>query len=223
MPRDANRVGAGLEQAGKLFFRTGQALLTFDLVADIEQGAGHAQRVALCVAVQPGTAFDVAHSAVFQLDLVGDLIVTGRAFAKAAVGLAHGAAILLRNSVEKRFKRLMKRHWLQAMQLGCTCRTVEHAAGDMQVPGAQLCGVQGQVQAFLAVLEGLFGAPAFASVDEGTEQVDRAFKLDVLGAENAVVDFAVAGTKLYFQADWAAVATGGFEYRIALLRIGPQA
>ena len=43
---DADRVGAGLEQAGELLFRGGQPLLALDLVGDVQQGAGHAQGLA---------------------------------------------------------------------------------------------------------------------------------------------------------------------------------
>ncbi|KWV85003.1 hypothetical protein PFLmoz3_05411 [Pseudomonas fluorescens] len=42
----ADRVGAGLEQAGEFFFRGGQPLLALDLVGDIQQGPCHAQGLA---------------------------------------------------------------------------------------------------------------------------------------------------------------------------------
>ncbi|MCY1180734.1 hypothetical protein D9M73_212020 [compost metagenome] len=57
---DADRVGADLEQAGKLLFRGAQALFALHLIGDVEQGARHAQGDALVVAVQPRAAFDVA-------------------------------------------------------------------------------------------------------------------------------------------------------------------
>ncbi|MNE26099.1 hypothetical protein D3C80_1194500 [compost metagenome] len=138
LARHADRIGAGLEQAGEFFFRAGQALLTFNLVGDVEQGAGHAQRVALFVAVQPRAAFDVARGTVFELDAVGDLVVAGRAFAQAAIGLAHSAAFHFRHAFEKRLEGFVKGCWLKAVQLGRTRRAVKHAAGDVPVPGAQL-------------------------------------------------------------------------------------
>ncbi|MNR17529.1 hypothetical protein D3C85_1341950 [compost metagenome] len=134
----ADRVGAGLEQAGELFFGAGQALFALDLFGDVQQGAGHAQRVALFVAVQPRAAFDVARGTVFELDAVGDLVVAGRAFAQAAIGLAHSAAFHFRHAFEKRVEGFVKGCWLKAVQLGRTRRAVKHAAGDVPVPGAQL-------------------------------------------------------------------------------------
>nr|VVN38434.1 hypothetical protein PS652_05267 [Pseudomonas fluorescens] len=219
----ADRVGAGLEQAGELFFRAGQALFAFDLVGDVQQGAGHAQRVALFVAVQPGAAFDVARAAVFHLDAIGDLVIAGRAFAQAAIGLAHGAALHFRHAFEKRLEGFVKGHRLKAMQFGRTCRAIEHAAGDVPVPGTQLRRVQGQVQAFLAVLERLFCAFVFAGVDEGAEQIGGTFQFDVLGAEDAVVNFAAAAAKLHFEGHRAAGAAGRRQHLVALLRMDPQA
>ncbi|MCY1412878.1 hypothetical protein D9M71_282960 [compost metagenome] len=165
----ADRVGAGLEQAGEFFFGVDQALFSFDLVGDVEQRAGHAQWVALLVAIEAGTAFDVARIAIFQLYAVGDLVIAGRPFAQAAIGLAHAAAFFLRYAFEEGIERLVKGDGRQAVELGGTCRPVEHAAGDVPVPGAQLRRIQGQVQALLAVLERLFGAFAFAGVDKGAE------------------------------------------------------
>ncbi|MNH26653.1 hypothetical protein D3C79_867180 [compost metagenome] len=97
----ADRVGADLEQAGKFLFRGTQALLALDLVGDVQQGAGHAQGGALVVPVQPCTAFDIARCAVLQLHPVSDLVIAGRPFAQAAVGLAHDVALLLRHTFEK--------------------------------------------------------------------------------------------------------------------------
>ncbi|MNZ51746.1 hypothetical protein D3C78_695690 [compost metagenome] len=134
----------------------------------------------------------------------------------------HVAAFELRHTLEKRLEGFVERHRFQAVQFGGACRAIEHAAGDMPVPGAHLGGIQSQVQAFLAVLEGLFGAFALTGVDKSAEQVDRAFEFDVLGAEDAVMDLAIAGAKLHFQGDRTAVATRGFKHQVALLRIGPQ-
>ncbi len=220
---DADRVGADLEQAGELLFRGTQALFAFHLVGDVEQGTGHAQRVALFVAVQSGAAFDVARDAVLQLHPVGDLVIAGRPFAQAAVGLAHRIALLLRYSFEKRVERFVKGDGRQAVQLRGAGRAVEHAAGDMPVPGAQLCRVQGQVQALLAVLQGLLGALAFGGVDESADQEGHALQFDALGAENAVMHLAADGAKLHFEDQRAAVGPGRFQHHMALFGVDPQA
>ena len=57
---DADRVRADLEQGGEFFFGGHQLLFAFDLIGDVQQGPGHAQRRAIFIAVQPGATFQVA-------------------------------------------------------------------------------------------------------------------------------------------------------------------
>lgn len=95
----------------------------------------------------------------------------------------------------------MERLRRQAMQLGGAGRAIEHAGGDVPVPGAQLRRIQGQVEAFLAVLEGLLGYFALCGVQERAEQVSLAVQLHLLCAEGAVVDLAVAGAELHLHGD----------------------
>ncbi|MNV10306.1 hypothetical protein D3C71_1008230 [compost metagenome] len=56
----ADRVRADLEQGGEFLFGGHQPLFAFDLVGDVEQGAGHAQRQAVFIAIEPGAAFQIA-------------------------------------------------------------------------------------------------------------------------------------------------------------------
>ena len=60
LARHADRVRADLEQGGEFLFGGHQALFALDLVGDVEQGAGHAQRHAVFIAVEAGAAFQVA-------------------------------------------------------------------------------------------------------------------------------------------------------------------
>ena len=112
---------------------------------------------------------------------------------------------------------------LQAVQLCGPGRAIEHAAGNVPIPGAQLRRIQGQVEAFLAVFEGLFGSFAFAGIEKGAEQVGLAFQFDFLRAENAVVDLAVAGAELDFEAGGLALFLHGLDQLRALFGINPQA
>src|SRR5450830_169373 len=112
---DADRVWAGLEQAGEFFFGGAQALFALDLVGDVQQGAGHAQRRASLVAVQARAAFQVARAAVFQWYAVSQLIVAGWAFAQGAIGITHILALFLGHTLEKRFERFMERLGRQAV------------------------------------------------------------------------------------------------------------
>ncbi|MNE26098.1 hypothetical protein D3C80_1194490 [compost metagenome] len=64
---------------------------------------------------------------------------------------------------------------------------------------------------------------ALAGVDEGAEQVGGAFQFDVLGTEDAVVNFAAAAAKLHFEGHRAAGAAGRRQHLVTLLRMDPQA
>ncbi|MCY1405513.1 hypothetical protein D9M71_207520 [compost metagenome] len=57
---DADRIGADLEQRGEFLFGGHQPLFAFHLISDVEQGAGHAHRHAVVIAVEAGAAFQVA-------------------------------------------------------------------------------------------------------------------------------------------------------------------
>ncbi|MNM84476.1 hypothetical protein D3C81_965660 [compost metagenome] len=127
-------------------------MFAFHLISDVEQGAGHAHRHAVVIAVEAGTAFQIARGAVGQLHAVGQLIVAGRAFTQAAVSVAHGVAFFAGHAFEELVEGLVEGLGVQTVQLGGPCRSVEHAAGNVPVPGAELRRVQCQVEAFLAVL-----------------------------------------------------------------------
>ncbi|MNN15652.1 hypothetical protein D3C81_1287640 [compost metagenome] len=139
---DADRVRADLEQRGKFLFRGHQPLLALDLISDVEQGAGHAQRRAVVVTVEAGAAFQIARTAVRQLHAISQLIIARRAFTQAAVGVAHAVALFAGYAFKKLFKRFMKRYRFEPVQLRGPRRAVEHAAGDVPVPRAELCRVQ---------------------------------------------------------------------------------
>lgn len=109
------------------------------------------------------------------------------------------------------------------MQLRGAGRAVEHAAWDVPVPGAKLRRVQGQVQALLAVLQGLLGTLAFGGVDECTDQESHAFQLDALGAQDAVMHLAAGCAELHLHDQRAAVGTGRLHYLVALFGVDPQA
>ena len=94
---------------------------------------------------------------------------------------------------------------------------------DVPVPGAELCRVQRQVEAFLAVLQRVFGGFAFGGVQEGAQQIRLAFEFDFLRAENAVMDLTIAGAKLHFHADQFALGLGFLHQFGPFLRTHPQA
>ena len=154
---------------------------------------------------------------------IGQLIVAGRAFAQAAVGIAHGVAFFAGHAFEKIVEGFMERFGLHAVQLGGAGRAIQHAAGNVPVPGAQLRRVQGQVEALLAVFEGMFGGFAFGGVEEGAQQIGLAFEFDLLRAEDAIVDLPVAGAKLHLHAGQLALGLGGLDQLRALLGVHPQA
>ncbi|MNY08452.1 hypothetical protein D3C86_1413080 [compost metagenome] len=92
----------------------------------------------------------------------------------------------------------------------------------MPVPGTELRRIQGQVEAFLAVLEGVFGGFAFGGVEKSAQQIGLALELDFLRTEDAVMDLAVAGTKLHFHADHIAFGFSGLDQIGPLLGVYPQ-
>ncbi|MNF86642.1 hypothetical protein D3C84_690870 [compost metagenome] len=57
---DADRVWADLKQGGELLFGGHQFLFAFNLIRDVEQGAGHAQRRSVFIPIEAGSAFQVA-------------------------------------------------------------------------------------------------------------------------------------------------------------------
>ena len=93
----------------------------------------------------------------------------------------------------------------------------------MPIPGAQLRGIQGQVQALLAVLECLLGVFTFGGVQERADQVRLAVQFDLLRAEGAVMDLAVAGAELHFHGDGFTLALRGLDQQRTLFRVAPQA
>ena len=117
----------------------------------------------------------------------------------------------------------MKRLRIHPVQLGGAGRTVKHAAGNVPVPSAQLCRIQCQVEAFLTVFQGVLGGFAFGGVEEGAQQVRLAFEFDLLCAEDAVVDLAIAGAKLHLHVDQFALGLGGFDQCRALFGVHPKA
>jgi len=82
--------------------------------------------------------------------------------------------------------------------------------------------IQGQVEAFLAVFEGMFGDFAFGGVKEGAQQVRLAFEFDFLCAEDAVVDLPVAGAKLHLHAGQLAFGLGRLDQLRPLFGIHPK-
>ncbi|MCY1404539.1 hypothetical protein D9M71_197490 [compost metagenome] len=83
--------------------------------------------------------------------------------------------------------------------------------------------IQGQVQALLAVLQGLLGTLAFGGVDECTDQEGHAFQLDALGAQDAVMHLAAGRAKLHLHDQRAAVGAGRLHDLVALFGVDPQA
>ncbi len=118
LARDANRVRADLEQGGEFLFRCHQLLFAFHLISDVQQCAGHAQRVAVVIAVESGAAFQVARTAVLQLHPVRQLIITSRALAQAAVGVTHGVALFAGHAFEK---NASKDSWKGLGSSPCNC------------------------------------------------------------------------------------------------------
>ena len=92
----------------------------------------------------------------------------------------------------------------------------------MPIPGAQLGRVQCQIQAFLAVFEGLLVFFTFAGVQKGADQIGLALQLDALCTENAVVQLAMTVAQLHFHIDRRVLAAYRLDEGFALLRVRPQ-
>ncbi|MCY1289647.1 hypothetical protein D9M70_387460 [compost metagenome] len=99
--RNADRVGAGLEQGGELLFRGRQALFAANPFADVNEDAGHADRVTEVVAVELGGTFQVVHLAVAETGAIGHLVVVAASFQQRLVSVAHGLAVFFRHADEK--------------------------------------------------------------------------------------------------------------------------
>ena len=98
---DGDGVRAGVEGLGELLFRGLQALLAQQPLADIDQRADHALRLAGIVELQFGGAFEKAQAAIFQLYTIGDLIVAAVFCDQTLVALAQTVSILHRYLTEE--------------------------------------------------------------------------------------------------------------------------
>ncbi|MNQ57229.1 hypothetical protein D3C85_713760 [compost metagenome] len=221
--RDADGVGAGLEQGDELFFRGREALLAAHPFADVHEDAGHPQRPAQLVAIELGGAFQVVHLAVGEARAIGHLVLVAAPLQQFLVGAAHALPVFFRHADEEVAELTLEGFLGQAVQGRGTSRSVEGGVGDMPVPGAEVGGLQRQVEALLAFLQGLVLGALAGDVAGGQHQAGVAVQLDLLAVEQADTAAAVPVAQVHFQLAQAADLLQDVEHRLALPRVFPYA
>ncbi|MCY1287211.1 hypothetical protein D9M70_361990 [compost metagenome] len=220
--RDADGIGAGLEQGDELLLRGRQALLAAHPFADVHEDAGHPQGPAQFVAIELGGAFQVVRLAVGEARAIGHLVLVAAPFQQLLVGTAHALAVLLRHTDEEVAELAFEGLLGQAVQGRGAGGAIECAVGDMPVPGAEVGRFQCQVEAFLAFLQGLFLGALAGDVAGGQHQAGVAVEFDLLAIEQADGAPAIAVLQVHFQLAEAAVLLQGVEHRLALPWVFPD-
>ena len=92
----------------------------------------------------------------------------------------------------------------------------------MPVPRAQLRRIQCQVQTLLTFFEGQFGTLVFGVVQKSAEKIGAVIQHDLLCAERAIVNPAIAGVQLHLKGNGFGFALDHVVNLLTLCRNSPQ-
>ena len=218
----AHRLDTGLEQSDEFLFGGGQGLFTQGAGGDVMQHAGHAQGLAVAVAIELGGALQVTGAAIGMAGVVGDAEVVTPAVAQLAEDDQRLALFVLRNELEETANRPVIGLLCEPVEFAGAGRGVDLIAAQLPVPETQFGAFQGQAETLLAVLQGLFLAPLAGDVAHGQDQAGIAVDLALGAIQQVDAGAAVAVVQFDFQAVQAAIAGQRIEHALALGRGGPD-
>ena len=217
-----NGYRAALEQGRELLFRGAQTLFVEHSAGHVVEDAGHAQGVALGVAVQPRGAFQVVDFAAGHACAVAQAAFAVTAGQQRAIGLAQAFPVLLVHSAEEGAEIAAGVGQRQAVHGEGARRALQAVAGNVPLPGAQVGRFQGQCQAFAAVAQGLFLGAQLRDVAHRGDHAGTAMQLDGGAKETEGADAAVAPAQARLVVAQAAVAGELLEHPFAFLDVDPQ-
>ncbi|MCY1356644.1 hypothetical protein D9M69_431020 [compost metagenome] len=218
----ADREGDGLEQGGEFLLGGGQALFAQHLLGGVGDDADQPQRLARVVAMQPRGAFQERLRTVGEVDAVDQVVTVAPAGQQVLVDAPQALAVLLGQAFEKVFQQAVERLRAQPVQDGGTRREVQRAAGDVQVPGAEVGRLQRQGQVLFAVPERQRLGAQLGNVAHCEGHAGNLVENDGAAEQQVDADMSGAVAQAHFQLANLAVAVEHLEHALPIGHVHPD-